>query len=422
MILTLIMLLIFVGVLIRFYLYASNGFWTTPMPICIFYYILNYPLKSLYNVIYNPDYLSKDPGHLLLYVTVYFILFVLSYIYISKKDSISINYNYDYKLLTTDRMVRVGNISFYILVGGFLYKFLLGGFYTWGEKSGTSILENIIFNIMILQYAILFLMIHMARFKNKIYYIKVLVITGFIIFECLLTTSKSPIFYLIILILFTNSFHRIKTSPILVSILLTVGIAYFFYSYTSRFSGIAYNEVEGSSISNTFDETILGFDAYYDRIMDSIFDRIELLDNLIIMDSRYSLIQRGYYQLSSLVEVINFVPRIIWPSRPDLNFNIFTQYELLGYRAEAVTMSVGRAGEGYFLFNYLGVVMGVFYGAFFYKIYKVFFLQPNTGVKIIIYVNILFAYIIQDNYLTQGMFTIIFSSSFLYFLYKLTPK
>ena len=416
------MLLIFVGVLIRFYLYASNGFWTTPMPICIFYYILNYPLKSLYNVIYNPDYLSKDPGHLLLYVTVYFILFVLSYIYISKKDSISINYNYDYKLLTTDRMVRVGNISFYILVGGFLYKFLLGGFYTWGEKSGTSILENIIFNIMILQYAILFLMIHMARFKNKIYYIKVLVITGFIIFECLLTTSKSPIFYLIILILFTNSFHRIKTSPILVSILLTVGIAYFFYSYTSRFSGIAYNEVEGSSISNTFDETILGFDAYYDRIMDSIFDRIELLDNLIIMDSRYSLIQRGYYQLSSLVEVINFVPRIIWPSRPDLNFNIFTQYELLGYRAEAVTMSVGRAGEGYFLFNYLGVVMGVFYGAFFYKIYKVFFLQPNTGVKIIIYVNILFAYIIQDNYLTQGMFTIIFSSSFLYFLYKLTPK
>ena len=206
------------------------------------------------------------------------------------------------------------------------------------------------------------------------------------------------------------------------SILLTVGIAYFFYSYTSRFSGIAYNEVEGSSISNTFDETILGFDAYYDRIMDSIFDRIELLDNLIIMDSRYSLIQRGYYQLSSLVEVINFVPRIIWPSRPDLNFNIFTQYELLGYRAEAVTMSVGRAGEGYFLFNYLGVVMGVFYGAFFYKIYKVFFLQPNTGVKIIIYVNILFAYIIQDNYLTQGMFTIIFSSSFLYFLYKLTPK
>ena len=416
------MLLIFVGVLIRFYLYASNGFWTTPMPICIFYYILNYPLKSLYNVIYNPDYLSKDPGHLLLYVTVYFILFVLSYIYISKKDSISINYNYDYKLLTTDRMVRVGNISFYILVGGFLYKFLLGGFYTWGEKSGTSILENIIFNIMILQYAILFLMIHMARFKNKIYYIKVLVITGFIIFECLLTTSKSPIFYLIILILFTNSFHRIKTSPILVSILLTVGIAYFFYSYTSRFSGIAYNEVEGSSISNTFDETILGFDAYSDRIMDSIFDRIELLDNLIIMDSRYSLIQRGYYQLSSLVEVINFVPRIIWPSRPDLNFNIFTQYELLGYRAEAVTMSVGRAGEGYFLFNYLGVVMGVFYGAFFYKIYKVFFLQPNTGVKIIIYVNILFAYIIQDNYLTQGMFTIIFSSSFLYFLYKLTPK
>lgn len=415
-----ILSLIFFG--LAFYYYRKNGiikyYWASPASITIIFYIFNYPLKALYNIAYKGNLDTDDYPYLLIYVGLYVLIFVYMYIQFDKIDSFGRNVRQN--ILQGIAVENFARMTFWIIFAGFLYKIANGSFFALENNYERSTAENILINFMAIQYSVIFICLHLARTKNKKYYINVLVLSIFILYESLLSTSKAPIFNLVILYLFANSYHGIEIKKIYLVPPIAIGILFYFYSYTARYTGLAFESTADiNTVLRVLEATFDNFYDYYDQIVEAMFERFELFDNLNTLKIRYELIDPGLYRFGSLIEVINLIPKILWRDRPFVLFNVFVQYEIIGYKMDGVTMSIGRMGEAFFLLKYAGILIAVFYAYIFSKAFNRLFVYATSPVSVILYVNLFFNYFIHDNYLTQGLFTIVFSSVLIVICYKI---
>lgn len=101
------------------------------------------------------------------------------------------------------------------------------------------------------------------------------------------------------------------------------------------------------------------------------------------------------YRLGSAVDVLKFVPRVLWPGKPDDTFNVWMSRYLYGrYGLNQYDCPIGRVAESYYVAGWLGIVAGAFYGlAFTYVFLRLYAHSPSVSLKAI-YIAILFGYII----------------------------
>ena len=130
------------------------------------------------------------------------------------------------------------------------------------------------------------------------------------------------------------------------------------------------------------------------------------------------------YRWGSLRDLLQFVPRVLWPGKPYLSFNVFNSRYLYNRRFQnEYDCPIGRAAESFYLMSWGGIVIGMFYGWAYTLLYLRLFSENRSALMRALYVFILFAYIIvgaasMTNRLAVLAQTAVLLSPLLYLLYR----
>jgi len=393
----------------------------------LFIAFINYPLKGFVSNFYyiHNEYTQYFPD----YKQNYIVALLLSQIaFIIGLITVIILRDQLYNIRLSSNKINKKWIFyfFFITLSVFFisfYKIYSGKFYGMSYEGGRTFIDNLIFNLSKLLYLTWYLSLayffERKNFKSRLILI---IILSLITLDILLSTSKAPVLFTIVITLWQFSSYKKKFSlfKILISIILI--ITSYVYSYYSRYYFEISTSIDMSKVSEILsslksDSSISLFDFF----VSPFFRRFELLDNLAIVISRSDYVNMGHYFLGTFVELLNVIPHSIWNDKPLLFFNYFVTTEV--YQASGYwSSSVGRIGELYLVGGpFLAIMVFPILFVLFNFIIRILanFKLGNHKSDILIFVFFLF-YGLQDDYFFQSAITFIFVIIFLITLKNLS--
>jgi hypothetical protein len=170
-----------------------------------------------------------------------------------------------------------------------------------------------------------------------------------------------------------------------ISFVIMMFPAMYFYRVTAEQSGGIYSiaDVIAAITGAASDSSQFGKSGW-----DIIFGRFSLLEPIaacirILNDQ----IWEPFYGLSYFQGLLGFIPRFVWPGKPDLHYgNDFGYYA--GYLSErdlVTSISVTFFGESYLNFAYLGLIPLLFIGYVFGYIYRKTFASKHIETWLLLY-------------------------------------
>lgn len=104
------------------------------------------------------------------------------------------------------------------------------------------------------------------------------------------------------------------------------------------------------------------------------------------------------YRTGSFRDMTQVIPRILWPSKPYSNFNVFmSQYLHNRDRFNEYDCPIGRTTEAYYMFSWFGVLMGGVYGFAYSLFYRKLYAESTSFVARSIYIYTFFAYMVMGS-------------------------
>jgi hypothetical protein len=418
-----------------FYFYIketkNKRFWLLPFTMFNIIYIFNYPLKAMFLI---SDFIDKDLIEVVFtydfydllsafaYSTAFYILFNLCVFYFLKKmkhinpQSIINTHNIQFQNLTL-----LLSLLFFVV---FIIKFTSFRYYGFGREIKYNYFDIFLTNFDGLRYMTLYLILSLYKTTLlKRYLLLSIVISSLIIIDSIFSTSKTPIFMLLVVYLtYYSSFNFKLNKPIFLAILL-MGILNFYYSYVVRYYGNIAGNITFEDIKSNIDLFYKNTEILDSKVLSSFFNRFELLDNLIYTMKRNNEIDKKYFIFGSLTEVFNIIPRVIWTEKPNLELSYYIVEVIQNKGMEKVSAGFGRIGESFFVLGYFGLVYAFINALLMYFIY-----QKTVGRKgysvygFIFYILLLFSYFSSDNYIFQSFNWILYIAIFLFILLKFIPQ
>jgi hypothetical protein len=396
--------------------------WALPLSVPCLSYFFNYPLKALYLVypLFGKegievlhDYDFGDLLAALVFATAFFALLLSAFFTLAGRylegapaflDAVRREKApLEYGLAALALLLVVVNA----------YRLSTGRFYGFNEGGQErTLLENLLLNVAPLQVSVMLAAaIHGKVNGSRIGWGAFAALAAFTVANSLLTTSKAVLIIAFFAYLFYKSILGERVRKGTVALLAAAILAQWVYSYSARFAGTVFEgRIGAETVARNVEAVSANSDAVRDRIAFSFVNRLELLDDLIYTMVRVRDIDPGPYLYGSVVEAANLVPSFAWPGRPFLQFNYFVVYEILGKRQAGVSSSVGRAGEAYFVLGWGGIAAGLLYGGLFFAAYYFLCHRARRAYSVLVYPNLLFAYVIHDNYLAQSLSSLVFTN------------
>jgi hypothetical protein len=368
------------------------------------------------NILFFYD--SDDLIGALAYATVYFIVFVLCTTFLIRKYLTQTSQDKKSLQEYMPYLEKLLNILVFIIVIITLTKHERG-FLGFSRETITSFAMNLFLNLEGLQWVAIFLAIILSiDYKKKIYLLHFTILIFIVMYNVFVTTSKAPLFILVIMFIFYFSYSKRPFSKTVIIFLLSLAIINSYYSYFVRTYGIVHGTLSHEIAMTNFELARNGLEVLTD-MTPSVIGRFSLLDTLINIRLRSDIIDKGYYQFGTVVELVNLIPRFIWPDRPFLYFGYFITSDIYGIPVFS-SDSMGVIGESYFVMGNIGVIGAIIWSCIMFLMYYYLVIKSDSWILLLFYVHIYFSYLIQDNYIFQSFATLTYSLLILYILAKIT--
>lgn len=392
-------------------------FWTLPSTVIGVVYFLNYPIRAAY-IVYIGDrvddilhmaYNVEDLAQALAYATIYYGLFVITTVFLIKKylklPSVELMQEEDAKR----GFARFANVLCIavLLAAAIRYRSLQIQGIVGGEMAG-AFGDTLLDNIMYLQWVAMFAAAVMIwRFRMKRFALHFGLVVAVLLLRSFVLTEKASIFIFAILYLVCESFLKINSRKTVFIAIMCLGLGNSMYSYMIRSYGNFRGTINKDTVAGNLGTTMDNREELW-QMGPYLINRFNLMDNLIYTMKRSEQMDKGVYKFGTVVEIANFIPRVIWPERPFLYFNYFVVEQIFGLPFGS-SDSIGRIGESYFVASYAGVFAGIGYAwLFFFLFYRLWHLATRVY-KRLIFINIFGIYIIHDAYLFQAAVPLVFT-------------
>lgn len=424
-----ILILINIGVLYQFIksLPKANRFLCIALVPLIFYF-LNYPLRAF--ILINSSDCEYSYVQILLalvYATIFIMVLLVGY-----KQSVSAGiYNYNQEnIKVNDKDKFVCHVTFVITVTVFSYRIIKGEMYgLYDDESALydSFGRNLIKMFDSVKW---FCMAASAIIysinKQRIFLIELLITASIIVFGAVASTSKGAIVSLLLFYLFVKSINKTRINYFG---LFITSVAIYFYmkiTYLIRYYGVVRGEFNLEQMINNYSNLMQFYYASESAtaISNSIANRFNYLDGLILTIQKFDILNNGLYSLGSISELLNIIPRFIWNDRPLINFNIYLTQNIWGYEGIISETPVGRIGESFLVLGVAGIFYALFYGRLFSLIENKVFEHSNVSFFAMYFV-VLYYYVWSDSHLVFYWKTLVFIViivSFIYYMFAFIQK
>ncbi|MBV6419263.1 MAG: hypothetical protein DAHOPDDO_00479 [Ignavibacteriaceae bacterium] len=411
---------------------TKSSFWILPFTPFIITYLLNYPLKTVL-LLFPPIYISDisilmdynidDIIGALIFSTLFFFIFMAISLKLLKKIDLKSYRERIQMLLDKPAMRKIINTISALVIFISLYKIFNTSFYGLSSEYKNTTLDNIILIIYPLIYvAILFNYLLFKRKKTRLALINTLLLIAASLILSFISTAKGPLFILLFVYLIVKQLSNERFNLKLVIPVIIIFISFWYYSYASRFFGNVHDVSGFGDLRSNVELVTYSNISGFDLVVNTFFNRFELFQNLIYTIKKSDRIDKGVFVAGSAIEIVTFIPSIIWTDRPFPYFNYFVSKEILGFWMSFSSSSIGRIGEAFFILGYMGFLFGGIYALLFYQIFKVFYLKSKKYFSVLIYFNIYLLYLIHDNYFFQSAFTLVITSLLIILITSLYSK
>lgn len=431
-ILILIALLIINFIPFVYYLkYTKGAFFILPFTPFIISYLLNYPVKALL-LFYPPirpenidvifQFTIDELLFSLIFATAFYLCFIWVTIHYVKKLDLKICREKVFLLLdhsNTKRVLTVFSTLILIISG---YIFLSENFFGLTREYKNTFLDNIILQFYGLNFVIILfniLLYKRTNKKNALFFASLLILA--VLINSAFTTAKGPLIILFFIYLIMKTIFKERINLKVVTLAFSLFIIFWVYSYSSRYFGNVQDVKDINDLILNYEKASDNSVSAIEISTNALFNRFEHLQNLIYTIKRVNNIDKGIFVFGSTAELLNFIPSLIWPDRPFTYFNYFVVSDI--FQSKYVSSAaIGRIGEAYFVLGLSGFLMGLFYAYLFSYLFKKFYYKTRVRYYIFIYFNLYLMYFITDNYLFQGILSVVYSNMFLIGTYLLISK
>lgn len=396
-------------VLIAWYCRSAGGksFWLLPASFFIINYGFQYPLRSIFVSTVTSD-VNVSPQEVFS-AMVYSTLFLLIFLGVSLAA-------YSHKAVkpipvsstmcgSARREVTVVVIITAFLVLFLAYKWQSHQMFTLGDSAGQDS-GSLIYNISntcqtlsLFGFPLGVMLYH--RYRNRVALVCVLVMAGLGLGGSVIAGGKGTVVTLAFAYLASSaasgSAPKLRTVCALALVSIAVGV----FTYLLR----AYGTVQGPSSGEIVQRSVnsaWAAAADKDRVVNvglrNSADRFNYLDGLILSMRRpkASVLTADDYAYGSAVELLNFVPRQLFPRRMMYNFSWNTTSAVFGLPFDMMS-PIGRIGESFYVLGYFGLIYAVLTALLFAWLLNRIFCRARTLVGRAVYVFILCAYVIPDD-------------------------
>ena len=340
---------------------ASTTLWTNVLTVPMIMFFLNYPVRALAIMHANGDVLydfdREEIFHALVFATAFFGLLTAYFRFLLPRflwgETLAVTH-------LSRREEAICHLAFVWVCANYAYGFSTGQVYElWSAEEDFyhSFSENLLSLVHPLRWFVLVLGFCGWRLTGrKVFLFEVVSVGALISAHAVLSTAKAPIVALILTYCFLrNIFGNRPRRAVLVGALLFASV-FFVYSYLGRYYGVVRGEFD---LVEHFEGVTRALDPVREMDLGAIEDvgllgslgRFSYLDGLVLI-RRYE------------PELVALVPRMFWPDRPLILFNVFMAQEIYGFTS-LVEMPVGRAGEAYFALGIMGLLVVPLYAFLF---------------------------------------------------------
>ncbi len=385
---------------------AGNTLWTNVLTVPMLMFVLNYPVRALLimyadgDVLY--DFSRAEIFPALLFSTAFFGL--LTWCFRSLTPEPLWKETFAVKNLSR-REEMICHLAFAWVCVNYWYAFATGKVYQlWSieEDFYHSLAENVVSLGDPLKWFVLVLAFLGWRLtRRKRFLLEAVSVMVLIAVHSTLSTAKAPIVALILAYCFLRNAHGRRPNRAILMGTLVCASLFFVYSYLARYYGVVRGEfdlvehVEG--ITRALDPVReMDAEAIENVGVVGSIGRFSYLDGLILIIRSERYMDKGRFLFGSVMELVALVPRIFWPDRPLINFNIFMAQEIYGFDS-LVEMPVGRAGEAYFALGIMGLFVAPFY-AFLFSWMMKYAYRARSAFAVAVYFLLLNYYVWPDSH------------------------
>ena len=418
-----LIILINIGVLYQFIrtLPKANRFLCIVLVPLVFYF-LNYPLRAF--ILINSSDFEYSYEQILLalvYATIFMIVLLISY----KRSASAGIYTYNHEnIKVNDKDKFICHVTFVITVTVFNYRMITGEMFGLYEDE-SALYDSFSGNFIKMFDSVKWFCIAASAIiysinKQKIYLIELLVTASIIVFGAVASTSKGAIVALLLFYLFMKSIHKTRINYFG---LFITSIAIYFYmkiTYLIRYYGVVRGEFTLEQMISNYSDLMQFYYAneFTSTTTNSITNRFNYLDGLILTIQKLDIFNYGLYSLGSFSELLNIIPRFIWNDRPLINFNIYLTQHIWGNEGIISETPVGRIGESFLVLGGAGIIYALFYGKLFSLIENK--VIENSSVSYFsMYFVVLYYYVWSDSHLVFYWKTLLFVTVIVFTIYYL---
>lgn len=249
----------------------------------------------------------------------------------------------------------------------------------------------------ILAFCIIFFNSKKMKFSN-------ILLLSIILVNLLLTTSRTPVSYffvsIFIIIIWYNLYYKEKKFRVsqFNFILLSISFIVLLFYIGNLYKSIALLTQKGFSLESAFYEYATVSDPnvrLYSHTLD--FEFADAYTNLVAIKELYYDEDILYYGSTIVATVSNFIPRAIWPTKPEsfaaeLAFKLYPHYARYG-----LSLSTSLIGEMLVNFSLFGTLIFFFlFGLLLFKVYKMYMMKALDISFILNYSLILFMILMES--------------------------
>jgi hypothetical protein len=228
----------------------------------------------------------------------------------------------------------------------------------------------------------------------------------------LISTSKGELVNLLLLILVASGVARKRLPRLIVAISTAAVVAFAIFSYLIRFHGTTTGRSDKETVIENIERAVNAAsdeDEIRKKGIGSSIDRFSGIDGLALCMRKNTFLENNSYRFGSITEVVQVVPKYLWPTRPAVNFNSFVTHEVWEQHWSVVNnMPIGRIAESFYVLNWGGLTYAVVYAILWKWVFVRLYLRGKSISARALYISILFGKIFPDDNIMTNLSALAF--------------
>jgi hypothetical protein len=367
------------------------------------WFVANYPVRALVLGAsdaagnFNPPLGEQEILVALAYASLFFFLLCVTTIWVSKLRTPILQYYRVEEIWMCRAFFAIAIVSFcFRIAAGRIY-----GLNSSEEDLKTDFMSNLLLSLDTVKWLALVSATALGLLTRKREFIVMAATTAILILTfSILAASKGAMVQLVLIYLLFKGILGIPPNKKLLSTGVLIAITYSGFSYMQRQYAIVSGNFDFYLLIDSLDEMFNqidneNFDTLIDLTVGSVANRLNYLDALVLAMRKFGEIANPLYQFGGFSELLNIIPRFIWESRPNINFNMYLTEFVWGIPGLVSETPIGRIGESVLVLGWAGLVLAPVYGAIFGMIGKVFS-GSQSPTRLAVYVTILVNFVWPD--------------------------